>query len=68
VTFVIVRNMSGIRSMPMRMLSPEIGRPVVTKAGRRLTTLAAGTLATVSDARNTAAPAWKISPNPSGTP
>ena len=50
------------------MLKPWIGRPVAVKAGSRLTTLAVGTLATVSEARKTAAPAWNASPNPRGTP
>src|SRR5437762_4951653 len=68
VTFVIVRNMSGMRSRPIRMLRPEIGSPVVANAGSRLMTLAAGTLATVRDARNTAAPAWSSCPAPNGMP
>src|SRR5438132_586103 len=67
-TFVMVRNMSGMRSSPMRSVSPASGSPVALNAGARLTMLADGTLATVSEARNTAAPAWNSSPTPSGTP
>src|SRR5438876_1065972 len=68
VTLVMVRNMSGTRSSPMSSDSPASGSPVAAKAGVRLTMLPEGTLATVSDARNTAAPAWNISGNPRATP
>src|SRR5207244_13516477 len=39
VTFVIVRNMSGMRSSPMSSVSPESGSAVDAKAGVRLTML-----------------------------
>src|SRR2546425_9426684 len=68
VTLVIVRNMSGMRSSPMSSVSPASGNPVAVNAGARLTILADGTLATVSEARNTAAPAWTISGTPRTTP
>src|SRR5438034_2010439 len=67
-TLVIVPNMSGMRSSPMSSVSPASGSPVALNADARLTMLADGTLATVSEARNTAAPAWNNSPVPSGTP
>src|SRR2546425_914534 len=68
VTLVIVRNISGTRSSPMSSVSPASGSPVAVNAGARLTILADGTLATVSEARNTAAPAWIISGTPRTTP
>src|SRR6266516_23578 len=67
-TLVMVRNMSGTRSRPRSSVSPASGSPVLANAGARLTMLADGTLATVSDARNTAAPAWNRSPSPSAAP
>src|SRR5213076_1942717 len=67
-TLVIVRNMSGMRSRPMSSVSPASGSPVALNAGARLTMLPDGTAATVSEARNTAAPAWTSSAAPSGTP
>src|SRR6185437_1146316 len=67
-TLVMVRNMSGMRSNPSSSCRPVSGSPVAVNAGTRLTMLAEGTLATVSEARNTAAPAWNVPPRPSGTP
>src|SRR5207253_3204407 len=58
-TLVVVRNMSGMRSKPRSSESPASGSPVAANAGTRLTMLAEGTLATVSDVRNTAAPAGR---------
>src|SRR5207247_9597434 len=67
-TLVMVRNMSGMRSSPRSSTRPVIGGRVAVEVGTRLTMLAEGTLATVSEARNTAAPAWNMPPSPSGTP
>src|SRR6266852_6372094 len=67
-TLVMVRNMSGTRSSPSSSVRPASGNPAVANAGARLTMLADGTLATVSEVRNTAAPAWNVSPSPSAPP
>src|SRR6266513_6151764 len=67
-TLVMVRNMSGTRSSPSSSCRPASGSPVAVNAGTRLTMLADGTLATVSEARNTAAPAANVLPTPSDTP
>src|SRR5207302_8623597 len=67
-TLVMVRNMSGMRSRPSSSCSPVRGSPVAVNAGTRLTMLAEGTLATVSEARNTATPAWSVPPRQSGSP
>src|SRR5207237_10621274 len=67
-TLVMVRNMSGTRSSPSSSCRPASGSPGGVNAGTRLTMLADGTLATVSEARNTAAPAANVLPTPSDTP
>src|SRR5260370_21108964 len=67
-TLVMVRNISGTRSSPSSSVRPASGNPAVANAGARLTMLADGTLATVSEVRNTAAPAWTGSPTPSAPP
>src|SRR5213078_3485278 len=68
VAFAMVRNMSEMRSSPMRIVRPATGKPVAWKAGSRLMTPPDGTAATVSDARNTAMPAAKTCSTPNGMP
>ncbi len=54
VTFAAVRSMSGMRSMPNNIPTPANGTPATSSAGARVTKLALGTPATVSDTRNVA--------------
>src|SRR3989454_4003742 len=68
VTLASVRNMSGTRSRPIKRPNPASGKPVAAKAGARLTTLPAGTAATVSAARTPAAPACTSCGSPNGRP
>jgi len=64
---VLVRIISGIRSIPSMSASPATGTPTASRAGAIVTTDDDGTGATVSDTRNVASIAAPIAAAGIGT-